>query len=315
MASDLLQEIREAGRSYIVVYKQFLSECKKGSPILFCFFEGEDDRTYYARQISCHTSYLHYVCNGKGNVVRVHTLISKNKDYRQTKTAYFVDSDFDTSLNINSIFETPAYSIENAYSEGLCFNTILTDRFKISRKAQDGSVNPDYEQSIKLYRELQNTFHKKIGLLNAWLACQAKSPNNQKLNIGKNAVLNGIIKDVVTRHLILAPLDEIDSIQKLESIFPEAIPITLDRVTNMLNELNVKGPALYFRGKFELNFFRSFLFSFKSNISFKTEHKLSRKYNTSGVRLPVDESDLIQNYAGIAFVFPNLNSYILDRIA
>ena len=294
----------KASRDPLIAFHEFLMEYGKNDDRLFCFFEGKDDNSYYSPRISMR--YLHYVCYGKGNVVHVYNRITRDVFYRNAKTAFFVDCDYEQALGIKGIFETPCYSIENMYSEGTCFKRVLEDHFLISRR------EPDYEKSVRLFEILQNTFHNQTGLLNAWLAHQSSNAN-VRLGLSDNKQLRAVMRDLVDQNLSLKQLDEIDSITKLEAMFPESVNIDLGTVNARLAELKRKGPKLYFRGKFELAFFHSFLVNFQKGIRSGKNNPLSKKY-AANPTFSDNASEFLKLLSGSAASFTNLNNYMATRL-
>ena len=100
--------------SISVVYQKFQFHCKEENKTkLFCFFEGKDAPYYSSRIKNYFDDYINFKCNNKANVIKLYKKINNKKsDYL---LAFFIDRDFDDSLENPDIYETPTYSIENLY--------------------------------------------------------------------------------------------------------------------------------------------------------------------------------------------------------
>src|SRR5262245_29790616 len=137
---DLVNYLRTQATTDCVAFTEFMLQYKKGEDTLYCFFEGYEDRMYYPiriENISNSEKYLDYICSGKDEVLKVHSLIKSNQYYKNIKTGFFIDKDFDDVTYPSDIYVTPTYSIENFYCCQEAFEKILITEFKIQKVDKD----------------------------------------------------------------------------------------------------------------------------------------------------------------------------------
>lgn len=76
---DLLTQMRSAQKSAHVAFSNFAREFSKTDyEIVYCFFEGDEDKRYYGTRIKIKYSknYKNYTCGGKGEVIKVVSMIN-----------------------------------------------------------------------------------------------------------------------------------------------------------------------------------------------------------------------------------------------
>lgn len=150
---------------------------KLGNEVLYCFFEGNEDSCYYISRIN------HFfpksepiICFGKKNVIGIFTKLN-NGNFSQFKKAFFIDRDFDSPTNIEGIFETSTYSIENYYCNRDTFSDIIKHEFKIE------SINNDYTECLRIFDKFFNEHNEAILELNATYYAIKNNNEGIKLNI------------------------------------------------------------------------------------------------------------------------------------
>lgn len=257
--SNLVEYLREEAISDCVAYTEFMLQYKKGMDSLYCFFEGFEDRTYYSIRINNLSNvedYNDYVCGGKDDVLKVHNLIKENSHYKEVKTGFFVDGDFDEGPVPDTIYVTPTYSIENFYCSQESFEKIIVAEFKMKK------IDNDFAKCVDNYLELQKQFNAKTLNLNAWLACQAdyrnKNKGTSRLNIDKT--VKSFFEKIVSPDLTaIKPLVEIQTKQQLEVIFPKAQIIDDLEFEKKVSDFRKVNQTEKFRGKFLLKFLENYL--------------------------------------------------------
>ncbi|TVQ12678.1 MAG: DUF4435 domain-containing protein [Leptolyngbya sp. DLM2.Bin27] len=248
-----VENLRKARRSHVVAYTEFTRYYKSFPFALYCFFEGEDSKYYGIRikNIAKPRKYFFLPCGGKNGVLKIYQIISSEEYYKTSKTAYFIDRDFDESIykkDLDSIYETPCYAIENLYTSCQCFSEILRDEFKLV----DGGE--DFLKSIQLFEKLQTEFHDAVSQLNAWAACQ--KDRNVELKMSKWSICKFV-------KISLDGITKSYSLEDLHAKVKTAVVLTSDEILDKEKELREKDPQKSFRGKFEIEFFLKILRKFR----------------------------------------------------
>jgi hypothetical protein len=275
-----IDHLLEESVSECVAYTEFMLHYRKEDDILYCFFEGHEDRTYYSiriKNISRANSYTDFVCGGKDQVLKVHGLIKSNKHYSSAKTSFFVDSDFDNGTYSSDIYVTPTYSIENLYCLQKSFENILVSEFKMSLG------DTDFTKCVTSFLNLQKKFNEEILLFNAWLACQADYRNTHRtstrLNIDKKTKV--IFDKVVLPDLSsVKSFTEVQSKTAIESIFTDSPVISQEALDKKCFEFKSVQHIERFRGRFQIRFLESFLCRLQS-ISGLSCNPFNKKYSCS----------------------------------
>mgnify|MGYP001320438155 CR=1 FL=1 len=274
---ELVDKLRQEASSGHVAYTEFILKLKNRSDCLFCFFEGKDDSKYYGIRIEplLDTEYDSIVCGGKEHVIAVENLISSKKEYKKILKCYFTDQDYEEPVKINNIYCLPSYSIENQYANKNVLQKILKHEF---------SLNPDeddFSKVIGLFEKLQIEFHEKTTFINAWLACQ--SDKRKQLGILTHLNIDNTIgsyfNTILSQDLkLILDLSSINDLSKIQTFFPLAPLITSKELEEKLKYFKEKEHELYFRGKFQLKFFVSFLDRLKSEICKKQPALFCKKH-------------------------------------
>lgn len=283
---DIVEEAIQELVSKSVAYADFILDFKKDTNKIYCFFEGDEDRSYYSFRIkSCYygKDYYDYICKGKGKLINLYKLINRHEAYRESNIGYFVDSDFEGVTPYSAIYTTPCYSIENFYIVEEAFENILVNEFNISKNCECFNI------SKALYSNLKNKFHEQTVLLNAWLACQTDYRIQNRLSTRLN--IDETLKKVIGNedfHKIVKPnLNEVKfpevlmSHEGIESVFDSAPKISEIVLQSKLQDFQCCFKDEVFRGKFELKFLTSFLNRLKEEIGKKNSNIFPNKYSTS----------------------------------
>lgn len=274
---DLVDKLRQEASSGHVAYTEFILKLKKRSDCLFCFFEGKDDYKYYGIRIESTTKRDFEVidCGGKEHVIAVKDLLSSKKEYRNILKGFFIDQDYDEYKSFKNIYCLPSYSIENQYSQLHVLQKILKNEFSLQEDDED------FQKVCNLFGNLQEEFHNKTKLINAWLACQ-----NDKRNLSKtktylriDTTIGHFFNSIVNENLELEfDFSGLDSLDKIQAFFPLAPIITQQEIDDKLNYFSSKNLNQVFRGKFELKFLINFLDKLKSEICKKKPHLFNKKH-------------------------------------
>ena len=286
--TDIIESARQQATDDCVAFAEFITQYKKKQDILYCFFEGYEDQTFYPIRIESYSKaqdYRDYVCGGKEEVLKVHNLIKNHSHYKTTKTAFFVDRDFDSELINDDVYVTPTYSIENFYCFEGSVGKVLRAEFKIN-------VNhSDYTICLENYRHRLQEFNQQILLLNAWLACQAdyRSANRMNTRLKIDKKLKRYFDNVVKPDLqTIEDFSVFDSKESLEKIF-ENSPIIDDQTLNEKIQLFKSVNHTYiFRGKFLIYFLTNYLSRLQSimgtsNSPFEKQYSCSLRFENTTI--------------------------------
>lgn len=305
--TDIVDTLREEATSDCVAYAEFMLQYKRGEDKLYCFFEGNEDRTYYTiriETISTTTSFCDFICGGKNEVFKVHDLIKSNIHYKDVKTGFFIDLDFDNLEISQSIYQTPYYSIENFYCTKEAFEKVILAEFNMKR------TENDFNKCVENYLSLQESFCRETLLFNAWLSCQAdirnstQSSTRLKIDSKVKAVFDKIVSPDLTS---IKSFDEIKGKIKIEQIFENA-PGVQDEVLHTKQQLfETINPIMFFRGKFMLRFLESYLCRLQSIFGLSTS-PFEKKYSCS---LRVEYNTLCSSLSQYACTPNCLKEYIV----
>lgn len=269
---NIVEHLREQSTSDCVAFAEFMLQYKKGDDSLYCFFEGFEDRTYYSiriENISEVNNYYDFVCGGKEGVKKVHKLIKSNQHYKDVKTSFFIDNDFDNEEKSGIIYVTPTYSIENLYCTKIAFEKILISEFKMSR------TDEDFKKCSANYLQLQNLFNEETLIFNAWLSCQSDYRNTHnltnRLKIDKK-VKSYFEKIVLPDLNSIKNFNELKTKENIEKIFENSPKIENEHLNKKIEYLKQINKTENFRGKFLIRFLESYLSRLQSIFGIENEH-------------------------------------------
>ncbi len=280
---NIVDSLRSESESDCVAYTEFmLAYDKNNNSKLYLFFEGNEDRYYYPIRIENilnNSNIEDFVCNGKENVLKVHSLIKNAEAYKNLPTLFFIDSDFDENNYCSSIYVTPTYSLENFYVNEKSVEKIVIYEFKFAKETLD------FVNIMGVYRNLINQFLNNVDKLNIWLACQADIRKEQdtltRLKIDKS--LNGYIKKsmICDKLTTYTKIEEISTIDKIERIFSDAPKVSKERYEKKEREFDSIDKLSKYRGKLMLRFLEAFLFKLQSFDFKKNNNVFEKKYSSS----------------------------------
>ncbi|HGA1022773.1 TPA: DUF4435 domain-containing protein [Bacillus cereus] len=285
---DKLRSKRTRGA---VGFHKFVLKYKSKQKKPYCFIEGEDNKYYLPRLIMiCKTEPEFIRCNGKQGVIEAFQEIQKHKEYKEDSLLFFVDSDFDTPINNENIYETPCYSIENLYTSPRVFERILKSEFSLDE------AESDFANAMNFFINKQNEFHNVIALLNAWIF-------SYKKYIDKTGEIIKLRLNELSfkEHLVAVSLEGITCKYNLEDIEKTLnIPnkVSNDEIMSTYQVINSNPKrGEIFRGKFELEFFRILLNKVIEDGNKKENRKIF--LNKRKVSLPLDANILtvLSSYA------------------
>lgn len=172
-------------------------------------------------------------------------MIQSKPEYSEMCTMFFVDRDYDNSLQGQSdnLFETPCYSIENLYARKEAYERILKAEFGLN------PIDEDYKKCIELYDKRLVEFNQIILEFNALVKYKHQRCPEQKC----------MFSNVKTNHLANITLESVKKSNNYSQTI-DAIKGDLNvneddfRITSAELEGELK-PEDVFRGKNQLDFF------------------------------------------------------------
>lgn len=243
---SLLESMREHREDAVVAFKKFTENKNEHRDYAFCFYEGEDAKYYNSRiEMFFGQKYFVYKAGNKKEVLHIMEMIQSKPEYSEMCTMFFVDRDYDNSLQGQSdnLFETPCYSIENLYARKEAYERILKAEFGLN------PIDEDYKKCIELYDKRLVEFNQIILEFNALVKYKHQRCPEQKC----------MFSNVKTNHLANITLESVKKSNNYSQTI-DAIKGDLNvneddfRITSAELEGELK-PEDVFRGKNQLDFF------------------------------------------------------------
>ncbi len=283
MSSDeLLNKMKEDSKSEHVAFTNFsIAYSNKNKDLLYCFFEGYEDKRYYGARIKLKTDrdFRDFNCGGIGNVEKLVKLIKNKSEYDSALTLFFTDKDYSNNKVDKDTYVTPCYSIENFYTSKQAVSEILINEFNLNTDEKD------YRTATELYINLQDKFHKNLLFLNSWLACQndIREKESKKTYLTIDKVTKEYFKKFLKDDLItIDDFNDFNNHEYLENtLFPSAPKIGEDILTEKIAFFNSSNKECIFRGKFEMKFMITFLQKLKNEICKKDSTIFDKKCKCS----------------------------------
>ncbi|MFC7783313.1 DUF4435 domain-containing protein [Rossellomorea sp. GCM10028870] len=266
-----VKEMREQKEVATAGYMEFMKAFKGDDNQLYCIVEGEDSIYYeirirnfvIAKNVDRNIRFIRAF--NKNEVLRLHRIITSKAKYKNEKIGYFIDRDFDDSINKKEIYETPGYSIENCYTSYETFEKILLSEFNVFEYEED------FNKCVDLYKNRQIEFHQNVLLLNAWIKIQ-----NRLLQSGTDTKMD--LKNLKNiKDFISISLDKVSSKYNYETLkrkFPRAVKIDQKELENEINKLIKENLQETLRGKYELDFLHIFLMKLRFDRLSKSNRKV-----------------------------------------
>ena len=245
----LLEKAHEAPSTFT---KFVLKTHIGGKNGVYCFVE-DYDMPYYHDPIYYTTKKEPYAirCKGKTGVIQIERYLSSQQEYNDYIQLYFVDKDFDDNSNLSrNICITEGYSIENYYVGEDCIRKILITEFDLD-PVDD---KEKFDKCFELYRKKIQEFHEASILFNAWYA---RLYSDKTWNRSSVSLDNKFPKDLM-KYNIENVIVGTYSLEDIHNKYPEAPMLTHEDIEPYRTYL-MTNPALFCRGKFEVEFLYKFL--------------------------------------------------------
>ena len=274
---------------------------------LFCFVEGQSDTDFYFPKVKSifGGNHLFINCYNKKFVLKMYQLIHE-KDKESKKLAFFIDHDYDAKVNLEHVYETECYSIENYYCYKSAFSEFLQYGLHINK------TKAEYQEAMDFYVQEFDKFHDAILELNAWIAvCKLKNHKHEMIHLDK---LGSSIPDSFLIKEIGGEYKKNYDLEKLNSHFSANPKITKEEHDLMIADLKGNDYYKIFRGKYELHFLYEVIqyFRYKANHKKKGERAL---LENSIVSWDINLSKWMIYFSDYAFYPQNLKDFLLSYAA
>jgi hypothetical protein len=306
-----VEAMNQGIENYQVKFLEFTRIHAKKTASLICFFEGKDVK-YYGIRIQENLPGITWEginCGGKEPVLALCQILEIHCEskYRDAKTAFFVDRDFDPPLPAKKrtkIYETPGYSIENFYTSLSCFKKILHQEFKMSEDKEQLCFN----RYITLFIQTQKQFHEAIAPLNAWI--MLKRERERMSSLCQKTSLDRI----KFKKLIKMELDRITqqyTIKDINLLFSEDDEISEEEVMAKIASFSGIECGKTFRGKYEIAFLNKFLIKLKNDLCASSPKDFQKKRKIP-FSLPKNPSQMLSQFSQYADTPPCLKNYLVN---
>lgn len=245
MGNSLLAEMDESTDEIEDIFQEFiLVRNNNKNSVVYAFFEGKDDYSYYSSRIKRYTEkeIVPYQSNGKEKSLILYSMLKNNTNaFDENTILFFIDKDFDeNNIKSDDIYVTPGYAIENFYATDTVLDEFLKGELQIS-KFSIGNKKSDYDNVIRYYTEEREKFIDRITLLNTWYSLQRKKYKNidginePDLSAIKSAYCKKLRGDI--------------TIEKLKQLTPNYIEVNELEIESEKRRL-LTNPINNFRGKY-----------------------------------------------------------------
>ncbi|PPK87868.1 uncharacterized protein DUF4435 [Neolewinella xylanilytica] len=288
--------------SVSVVLHKFYLLARKGTNVLFCFYEGKDAPYYNSRAETYYDgSYTHFNCKGKGNVLQARTILKAKPEYANYKLAFFVDQDFDEELVTIplDLYVTTGYSIENYYCNRNTFRRVLTSEFNVNE------ADLEYETILTLFDDRLQKFNECVLLINSWYRFLRQEAQD------KDVPINFSLDDQLPKGFVRITLDEVECDYDLNTLNIEFKPIcnpTKEEINESETYLQKNDLCLVLRGKYQAQF----LFTFLNLLLTDANDRNQRRFVKQKVKLTVSRTQIISQLSQYADTPESLKAFIRE---
>lgn len=309
-----VESMSHATGSYNTKFLEFTRIHARKPDCLICFFEGKDDDRYYGFRITqiLGVEWKGVDCNGKEKVLPLFRMLENHthEAYRNAKTAFFVDRDFDEPQppEIRSkVYETPCYSIENLYTTPKCFKQIIEIGFKIKEinKEEDEAL---FKACVKFFIETRRQFHEAVSRLNAWMMLVRRKEKDAS---GKQITHFEKIK---LERLVSIDVHQVTARQSVSDYLTELFPfhgISEEAIDATVSSFSKESYGEIFRGKYEIEFLWKFLTRLKDDLCSNSPRHFSEKRKIS---FPIPSlRNIISELSSYADTPECLKNYLLNK--
>lgn len=235
-------------------------------PIL-AVVEGKDE-DYYRPRLAGLTQgkEIYFIdADGKDNVVDMYNHLKKSVDvYEPSRYVLFADRDYDDIKGDDRLYITSRHSVENFYTCPEAFKSLLSNKFGLSTPESDNEVN----EIVSRYQSWMQQISKDALNFTAWLYWQlreAPRPDGKppKLNL-KGTNFSNFFEIKFNSDFEIKIVKKF-SLEDAKIFFPNAAEVNVDRVQEIMREINEQDFFDYFRGKFIIEIYTLILECLKND--------------------------------------------------
>lgn len=275
-----LKEMRSNRYIYQAVYMEFAEKTKYHMTHAFCFYEGEDGKYYDSRiRAECSDDIITFRVENKTGVLKLYEKIKSSSIYDDVCKMFFIDRDCDEDKydNLEDLYVTTGYSVENWYVSKECFAKILQSEFGMDL------TGADFKKCIDAYNSRESEFNDLIFDFNVLVKLRHdKMISNSKCSFGDIKTSSLVCIDLNRVKKADGYIDIIKSIMCKLNVDEKDVKVIREQMSCINNVSNI------FRGKNQLDFFVEFIRKLKEKN--KVGGYLSKKYNC--VRLEITKNRL-----------------------
>ncbi|MCJ8512666.1 DUF4435 domain-containing protein [Acinetobacter lwoffii] len=303
--SNRKEKLNAYKQNLSVIFRDYLKSRKINKQATQFIVEGIDDPKYYTTRFDLFFDLQWNLTSvgGKSKVLGLRQTLEKHPLYKKDKCYYFIDKDYEEKINLEKVYCTPTYSIENLYLDESCIKKLIISECGLSN-ANIEKRHEIMEYILNDYRHNLNKFHndKKVIKLNTVFKYIRK-------NGGENLSLDKVLK---------IEFEEND-LKKLRIRHqPSFLDLKKEKLYDFKNfyksEENInflKSPLENFRGKQEIIFLKCYLKRLYSNGDLNSE--ISTKFGVN-IKLenPAMADKLLSNLSSYANTPSCLKSFLLE---
>lgn len=294
------QNLSSKRNDFVVCKQRYLLE--KGRYPIVCFVEGKHDSDYYLDKFRNHLGedFGIVVCMNKKNVLRAYENFYET-DHQAIKLGFFVDHDFEPSVNNPNVFETDRYAIENYY----CSEEVLCRILKFGMKIENENV---IAKAKEFHREQFENFHETVCEFNAFYSLV-----KQKELVNK-VCYKVCLDDKFPKDLADVEVGKFDKKYTLRDLLDfyslDKSVVTQKEIDKECKRLNAKSPFVSYRGKYELEFMYKILCKLVDDTNKRTTNRIIQQKISANL----NKKSFMSDYAQYADIAIGLKDY-LNRIS
>jgi hypothetical protein len=253
---DYAKFLSEAATSETAIVHEFRVSYAQDDRSFHVFFEGAEDRLFFLPQVRRRLrseSPLHcHVCNGKPKLAVVRAEVHELQ-FDRARYAFFVDRDYDDFLETQIIIDdrtylTDWYSIESDLATEEAVEILLVDFGGMNR------VDALFGKILNDYRDGFEQFTRCMIALSAWIIAmreQGKKPNLNNVNLGS-------VFELVPSARVKRKVGGFNRFRRSAGLGGESV--SPREIARWIRALRHVEPKRWVRGKYDLWFFRTYLF-------------------------------------------------------
>lgn len=295
--------MREKRGSLAVDLMKLIKQITTYDNSIICVFEGEDAK-YYGSRIDFLISGVerkNISCKGKSNVIRLRDNIARNTEISKAHILFFVDADFDRTPSTNNTYVTPCYSIENLYAQSIVLSKIITDELGLTHFQDEKIISAILNE----YEKFQKDSDDALCELNAWIYYINTYYPDETLNLNSYKLEQFLlVKDVTPQRNYNK-----DDLPRLFNIKKDVTdPLYLGSLET------IKSSILHecCRGKFRIEYFRSFLDNVFNNARDGVGHFDGKKIKP---KLNLTKQNILSDLSQYAITPPCLRTFLTTFIS